>query len=68
MLHGENRCPHPAAARLCKALQLRLLLQGKHLQLQPVTAECILQGRAAGRRFTFRRMADGMESFLEHAA
>lgn len=26
------------------------------------------QGRAAGRRFTFRRMADGMEAFLEGAA
>lgn len=31
-------------------------------------ARVALQGRAAGRRFTFRRMADGMEAFLEDAA
>ncbi len=49
------------AAELARAI-------GRMAREPRLRARVALQGRAAGRRFTFRRMADGMESFLEHAA
>ena len=49
------------AAELARAI-------GRMVREPRLRARVALQGRAAGRRFTFRRMADGMESFLEHAA